>query len=138
MRVEFELESDITAVVRNKLNALLSNERNHGAVLRNAAQAVGQAITDYVPRSDRPPTVHHLQDFEASEQGVIRWFGRGYHDVNYAQKVFYNREGHTFHVRYPGHNPRAHWTEILYDRGVMSQVEDGVKKVLQDAAHELN
>ena len=137
MQIEIELTGDAKDVLRNKLNQLLTDTKNHNKVLRDSATAVGGVITDYVPRSERPPSVHHLQDFEVNELGVIRWFGNYPSGNNYAQRVYFNKENHTFHVRYPGHTPQSHWLDVLYDRGIMSQVEEDVKEVLKEAADKL-
>ena len=137
MKISIDLRDDMSVVLRDKMVELLSMSGSHNKVLQDTAQAVGNTITNYVPRSERPPSVHHLQDFEVSELGVVRWYGDHPPGHNYAQRVFYNREGHTFHVRYPGHTPQSHWLDILYDRGIMSQIENNVKVVLENAAHEL-
>ena len=108
--IDIKLEGDVKDAVRGKLEELLKY-RN---VVRNTASAVADVLTKYVPRSDRPPSVHHLQDYEARDDGVIRWYGDYPKGNNYAQRVFFNYEEHMFHVRYPGHDPKPFWTTMLW------------------------
>lgn len=115
--------NDLKRAINAQLDTKIRSLKNDKALANRIATVWGEEVTRFVPRSDLDtiPESEHLQAFTVSDGRVI-WRRKASEDNKRLGIVKGQEIAHllyegpivgTFHSRYDGHDPQAHWDQCV-------------------------